>query len=606
VAKLFGLPPGGLIGKTAREAALPATACDPLETAARAALATGGERSAQMEFRGRSFLTRLIPETTTEHRTLLGITTDITERRKAEAALRESELQFRTLGDNIAQLAWMADPSGHLFWYNRRWFEYTGTTFEQMQGWGWQEVHHPDHLGRVIASWKTALTAGQPWQHIFPLRRHDGHYTWFLSRAFPIREDGKITRWFGTNTDITELRDAELELKRARDEALAASKAKDDFLARLSHELRTPLNPVLLLTSDEQRVAALPADWRDDFEMIRKNIELEARLIDDLLDLTRIRTGKLVLTLGEVSLNQLIRDALTHVAGTLRERNISIRSELCPDDTKTQGDAVRLQQVFWNLFRNAAKFSPQGGVITVRTRLDADRSRLIAEITDQGIGLSPAEIARIFEAFSQGDHASGADGAASPFGGLGLGLAISRSLVALHDGAITATSPGPGLGATFTVTLPLTRPGSTHDHTTALPGTSSRTPSSRDPFAPRSRRILVVDDHEPTRLTLQRLLTRRGYAVTSCASLATARSAVAGQPPDLLLCDIGLPDGTGYELMRELRRTHTFPGIALSGYGMEDDIAQALAAGFHTHLTKPVSVPALDAALARIFTASDG
>lgn len=518
-------------------------------------------------------------------------------------ALQESEERFRTLADNMAQLAWMADEVGRVRWYNKRWYDFTGATPDQAKDRGWENWHDPAHLDRVNERFARSLAAGEVWEDTFPLRGRDGRYRWFLSRAIPIRSpDGRVVRWFGTNTDVTELRIVEEQLVRARDDALRASRAKDEFLAALSHELRTPLSPVLLLASDAADNDAFSPDARELFERIRKNVELEARLIDDLLDLTSISRGKLVLNRQRVPLGDVMADALATVQTEVAAKDITIALDPEPPNPELLADPTRLQQVFWNVLKNAAKFTPARGRITVEIRLADDATRVTVVIKDTGIGMTAAEISRIFDAFSQGDHAR----SSSPhrFGGLGLGLAISRSIVELHGGWIQAYSAGPNEGAEFSISLPIA----------PTPGRSPLTPSGNGNQSAKSPadavaaplRILLVEDHEPTRAAIAYLLGRRNHAVVTAKSVAEARTRAAEQRCDLLVSDIGLPDGSGHELMRELRASMRLGGIALTGYGMEADVAQALAAGFSVHLTKPVKAAALEAALRQVVEAAGG
>ncbi|HVW22455.1 MAG TPA: ATP-binding protein [Opitutaceae bacterium] len=387
-------------------------------------------------------------------------------------------------------------------------------------------------------------------------------------------------------------REVEKALTKARDEAVAASRAKDDFLAALSHELRTPLNPVLLLASDAAANPALPPNLRSDFETIRKNVELEARLIDDLLDLTRIARGKVLLERRPVDVNAAVRDALVTVEAEIAAKPIELVLELDPGQPVMSGDATRLQQVFWNVIKNAVKFTPPGGRIRVATRLRPERRRLEVEIADTGIGMTDAEIARVFEAFAQGDHA-GASGS-HRFGGLGLGLAISRMVVELHAGRISAASDGRDRGATFLIDLPLDRSRAAP----APPAPAGTQPANDPPGAAIRCRILLVEDHAPTRATMEHVLRRRRYEVTSAGSLAEARAAAAAGPVDILISDIGLPDGNGYELMTELRDRHGLVGIALTGFGMPTDVARSDQASFFQHLTKPVGIDLLEKAIA--------
>jgi signal transduction histidine kinase len=251
-----------------------------------------------------------------------------------------------------------------------------------------------------------------------------------------------------------EARDFVEELKRARDEAQMASQAKDAFLAALSHELRTPLNPALLIASEFACDQQLPEEVRQNFEIILKNIELEARLIDDLLDLTRVTTGKMVLRREDVNIHTILTEALDKVRAEVQRKEIRLDLELNATQSVINGDAVRLQQVFWNILTNAVKFTPQNGKIRIETSMvQKNHPDLQVRITDSGIGMTSEEAARVFQAFVQGDHANG--GGSHRFGGLGLGLAISKNLVHLHSGTIAVESAGRNLGTTFAVTLPL-------------------------------------------------------------------------------------------------------------------------------------------------------
>lgn len=376
------------------------------------------------------------------------------------------------------------------------------------------------------------------------------------------------------------------ELGEARDAAERASHAKDEFLAALSHELRTPLNPVLLLATEAAADPSLPAAAREDFDAIARNVMLEARLIDDLLDLTRIAQGKIHLDVRPVDVHAVLRAALETIQPEVGDKRLTVQLDWRARRTRLLADAARLQQVLWNLLKNAAKFTDPGG--TLRLETENRGEQIVIRVADTGIGMNPAELVRIFDAFVQGDHAR--TPGRHRFGGLGLGLAISRRLVELHGGGIEASSPGAGRGSTFTVTLPVDA-GSVP---ACGPPAAAGVPADGGGG---SKRVLVVEDHVATRLSLVRMLERRGYQVQAAGSLAEARAQLAGGPVDLVLSDLGLPDGSGHELMLEFRGRSNFAGIALSGYGMEEDLTGSRSAGFLAHLTKPVTVQALDAAL---------
>ncbi len=381
--------------------------------------------------------------------------------------------------------------------------------------------------------------------------------------------------------------------------AEAASRAKDHFLATLSHELRTPLTPVLALVSALRRDDRLPQDVREDMATVHRNIELEARLIDDMLDITRIARGKLELQLASIDIRPIIDHAIkTCCAHEAAEKMIVCHEDLAPDDHLAHVDAARLTQVFWNLLKNAIKFTPVGGQIFVRSRCETDGQAawLVVEVQDTGIGIAPDILPRIFGAFEQGDRSI-----TQQFGGLGLGLAISKAIVDAHGGTITAASAGVDQGSLFTVRLPVSRAAAA---TIEMP--SPAAPKSGIPRPPESVSVhlLLVEDHADTAQVMARMLRRSGFQVTVASTIAqalaeaeAARKTVddsgRSRPIRLVISDLGLPDGTGHDLMRELVKAHQLRGIALSGFGMEDDVQRAAEAGFARHLTKPVDFDTL-------------
>jgi len=417
-------------------------------------------------------------------------------------------------------------------------------------------------------------------------RRKDGALIEVSLTVSPIKDAaGRVVSVSKIARDITQTKRVEAELKHAHAEALAASRAKDDFLAALSHELRTPLNPVLLLASEAACDADLPPRARMDFDTIRKNIELEARLIDDMLDITRISHGKLRLERRPVDVRAILREAISTVQGEVEHKQIELTLETQGRNRSVLGDPVRLQQVFWNVLRNAVKFTPDKGKISVH--VETTGAHLAVKVSDTGIGMSAQEIGQLFKAFSQGSH--------SGYGGLGLGLAISHKLIELHHGSIRASSDGPGRGATFVIELPVT--GTTKVATAEKqPSPQLALPLAEKP-AQSSVRILLVEDHEPTRKALAHLLARRNYRVETASSLAEARALTGRRHFNLLISDLGLPDGNGCDLMKEFSRQNGAKGIALTGYGMEQDISRTRAAGFVAHLTKPVRIEPLDRAI---------
>ena len=384
--------------------------------------------------------------------------------------------------------------------------------------------------------------------------------------------------------EIAERRRAQRELEIAKETAEAANSAKDQFLAVLSHELRTPLTPVLASIEVLQDDPTLTESARERFQTIRRNVELEAQLIDDLLDLTRIAKGKLQLSFELIDAHVMLNDVLAICDANIREKNLIIDVDLAAGRHWIRADSARLKQVFWNLVKNAIKFTPEGGRIRIASR-QIDGGRIVLEVSDTGIGIQADAIEKIFVAFEQASH-----DITRLFGGLGLGLSISKALVEAHGGEISARSLGDGKGATFSVTLP------------AVSEPKVQRPAA-EPIAHASERsgvrVLIVEDHRETNLVMKMFLERQGYTVSSARTVTEAMTLACETNFDVIISDISLPDGSGLDLMRDLREIKPVIGIALSGFGMESDINRSIEAGFIEHLVKPVGVRALQAAIDR-------
>ncbi|MGB7158621.1 MAG: ATP-binding protein, partial [Tepidisphaeraceae bacterium] len=414
----------------------------------------------------------------------------------------------------------------------------------------------------------------------------------YQSHLEPLRNpEGEIIGVVGVALDITERKNAEQRLQAAKELAETATRSKDRFLAMLSHELRTPLTPALIAASALKADANLSPAARDDVEMIRRNIELEVRLIDDLLDLTRISKGKLEFRFDTEDAHPLLHGAVDICREEAARKGLKLAIEAGATAHHVSADGARLVQVFWNLLSNSVKFTPPGGRITVRTA-DGENGQLIVEVIDTGIGIEPDVLPHVFDAFEQGGTS-----VTRSFGGLGLGLAISKALIAQHGGQLVAESAGRDRGATFRVVLP----------TVAVPQQIAASPVTEpsmilpasDVARHRLRplQILLVEDHLDTSRVLTRLLSGSGYHVRTADTVRAARAAADAEPVDLVVSDLGLPDGTGFELMRQLTERHHLKGIALSGFGTEQDVQQSRDAGFARHLTKPVDFRVLEAAI---------
>ncbi len=378
---------------------------------------------------------------------------------------------------------------------------------------------------------------------------------------------------------------AAIQRKRAEERIEAASRAKDHFLAILSHELRTPLTPVLMATSELESQEGLPQELRQYSGLIRRNVELEARLIDDLLDLTRISRGEIKLEWNDVDPHVLLANVMEICRSDIRSKRIEATVDLGAARHRLRADSARLEQVFWNLIKNAIKFTPSRGRLSIRTSNHDAAFRL--QVADSGIGIEGKDLTRIFETFEQGDRSI-----SRRYGGLGLGLSISRSLVDAHGGTLTAESPGRGKGSTFTVEIPLAEGPSAQDRSAAPP------PAARK--GDRALKILLVEDHEDTVRTLASLLGKLNYQVKTAGTLESAHRIANAEAFDFLISDLGLPDGSGLELMEWFRRRRPIKGIALSGYGMESDVTRSKEAGFLEHLTKPVDFQKLVLTIQRL------
>ncbi|HEY3570062.1 MAG TPA: PAS domain-containing protein [Thermoanaerobaculia bacterium] len=516
-----------------------------------------------------------------------GTCTDIDEQKRAREDLRESELFFRQMIDSLPALAWATGPDGYCDLLSRPWIDYSGIPEAEQHGDGWLQLVHADDRERVFQVWREAVEDRGAYALEYRLRRHDGVYRWFKAQGRPIRdEQGRIVRWFGISTDIEDQKKTERDLHEARGAAEEASRAKDQFIAVLSHELRTPLTPVLTVAQMLEADPGLGPKQREWMEMIRRNVELETRLIDDLLDHTRISRGKVELHLSPTDLHGRILQTLAICESDARGKRIELVTDLRATRSWLQADPARLQQVLWNLVKNGVKFTPEGGRVTVQTA-DSEDGGVVIEVRDTGVGIDPERLPRVFDAFEQGGRE-----VTRMFGGLGLGLAISKGLVELHGGMLTAASDGRDRGAVFTLRMPASA--------VATPEPASGVAPDREAGPRPGRRVLLVEDHPDTLAAMAQLLELFGYTVRTADSVASALQAAEGERIDVVVSDIGLPDGSGLDLMRQLLARQPVRGIALSGFGMEEDLRKSREAGFEEHLTKPVDFAQLQRVLARV------
>lgn len=525
---------------------------------------------------------------------------------EANDALVSSEGRLRLALEGSETGTWDWNLETGQIWWDDYMLPLYGIRASQWQGRpeDWLALIHPED--RSFVSQRIAEVIKERCDLIIAYRVSDsnGVIRHMASRGRVFEDDqGRAVRITGVSMDVSQAKQNEATLQQAKETAEAANRAKDEFLAILSHELRTPLTPVLTTVSMLQSEPGTSPVLLRELETIQRNVELEARLIDDLLDLTRISRGKLELHLAILDLLPLLQHAVqSYLMPQAAKKNQEVTVEVqTTDSTHILGDSPRITQVLWNVLQNACKFTPVGGSIKIRVynsnavSSSADQPgqpALAVEISDTGIGIEAAHLTRIFTAFEQGERAR-----TRVFGGLGLGLAISLAIAERHGGSLTAASPGSGKGATFTLLLPTILAPAPEDSGSA--GSPCLTPVRQGAQA---SRILLVEDHTDTARQLSRLLMREGHEVTIASTLAQARQAAGAAHFDLLVSDLGLPDGSGHDLMRELVASKPVPGIALSGYGMEADVKASLAAGFSLHLTKPIHWPELRDAINDMLT----
>jgi len=510
---------------------------------------------------------------------------DITGRRETEAALHISETRYRRLFEAAKDgILILAGPTGRITDANPYILKALGLTRAEALG---RELWEIGVFADATAS-RAAVAELQARDYVryddLPIESKTGERREVEVVANAYQEDGR--RVIQCNIrDITERKQAEEKVRVAKEAAETANAAKDRFLAVLSHELRTPLAPVLMTLEMMELDPKLSAGVREDVAMMKLNIEMEVKLIDDLLDFNRIITGKLPLTLAPVDLNATIRSACELCGPAVRERGLRLETDLDPATGPVAADATRLRQVLWNVLSNAVKFTPKNGVIRVRAKR-RDDARCEVRVQDSGMGIAPEMLTLIFDAFEQGGTA-----VTRQYGGLGLGLAICKALVERHRGSIRAESDGVGKGSTFIIELPgAERPVKATD----VAGPAAGAQGSRQ------LRLLVVEDHADTARTLARLLKGAGFAVILAEDAAGALAEMERESFDVLLSDIGLPDGSGTDVMRGLRARGTVPGIAMSGFGMEEDVRRSREAGFSEHLVKPVAFEKLMEAIRRV------
>jgi PAS domain S-box-containing protein len=535
------------------------------------------------------------------------IARDITQQKRAEAALRVSNERFRLMADSAPVLIWIADHTKARNWFNRSWLEFTGRSVYEEAGFGWTQNIHEDDLAPCLQRYGEGFDSREPFRMEYRVRRHDGEARWIIEHATPLFEGagGSFSGYIGSGVDFTESKqvqaDREDTLKAeraAREEAERVGRLKDEFLATVSHELRTPLNAILGWATLLRRLAPGSEDHSRGLETIERNARVQGQIIADLLDMSRIISGKVQLDVQSIDLQDVINAALDAVRLSIEAKKLRLRVTLDAKAGRLRGDPARLQQVFWNLLTNAVKFTPSGGHINLV--MERVNSHVEVSVEDSGIGIKSEFLAFVFDRFRQADSST-----TRRHGGLGLGLSIVKHLVELHGGSVRVKSAGEGQGATFIVAMPISVIRIEESGLIERPAFSDAEISTLELPSLAGTKALVVDDQPDARILICRLIEEHGGHCLLAESGAEALKLVAEQDVNILISDIGMPDFDGYELIRKVRSMKSpsirnLPAIALTAYARADDRQRALLAGFQMHVSKPVEPRELVAGIASL------
>lgn len=510
------------------------------------------------------------------HRVIQCNIRDISVRKHLQDLEREGERRLRFVMDSMPQKVITAKPNGDVDYFNPQWTAFTGRSFEQIKGWGWTSFIHPDDLGETVRLWQQSIQTGNVFLMEHRFRRSDGEYRWHLSQTLPLRDEkGHIVMWIGSSTDVHQQRQSANRLQQLAADLSDSDSRKNEFLAMLAHELRNPLAPILnalkvIRMSDWDREAARSAS-----EMMERQVGQMVRLVDDLLDVSRISRGKIELRLSRIELQSAIRQAVEAARPLIESLNHELTVTLPPQPLYLNADATRLAQVFGNLLNNACKFTERGGRISLS--VEQEEGRAVIRIKDSGLGIESSQLVHVFDIFVQVD--TSLERATT---GLGIGLTLVKSLVEMHHGTVEARSDGIGRGSEFVVRLPL--------HMEL--GKSAPSMTASDDSSPTTgKRILVVDDNRDSADSMALLLKLSGNETHTAADGLEAIEAAQSLRPDVILLDIGLPSLNGYEVCRRIRAQDwgkRMVLVALTGWGQDDDRKKSSEAGFNAHVVKPV------------------
>ena len=504
---------------------------------------------------------------------------DVTETVRVTNALRESENKLKQLANTIPQLAWIADSDGSINWYNDRWYDYTGTTPQEMEGWGWQKVHDPNMLPEVMKLWKHSIETGEKFQMTFPLKSKKGEFHPFFTLVSPLKNDsGKVIQWFGSNTDVT-------ELQKVQDELSETNHRKDEFLATLAHELRNPLAPIRNSLSIMELKGNDLATVKKARIVIERQVLQMVRLIDDLMDVSRISHGKIELQPTNIYLADVLSSAVESSRPLIEAAQLDLTVNIPPTPITLHADSTRLTQVFLNLLNNAAKFTNPGGHVEINVDLLIENliEHVIVKIIDDGIGMALEDQSKIFQGFTQLNNSL-----KPSHGGLGIGLMLVKRFIEMHGGSVKVSSDGLGLGTVFTVKLPilLTEYSSNHKNQVFEAPNAIST----------KMKILVVDDNIDAAISLSNYFEALGHETTVEHDGESAIKKAELYQPNVILLDIGMPGLNGYEVAKYIRKQHwgnSIKLLAITGWGQENDRQKSALAGFDAHLVKPVDLQIL-------------
>jgi PAS domain S-box-containing protein len=515
----------------------------------------------------------LLGSTTLTHEPLtwIGFVVDLTEQKHTERALRESEEQLRALTQASPVFLFTMTPEGRYSYASRYFYEFTGQGSDAVLGSGWLQALHPDDVSKVRETWQSCLATGDPYENEYRLRRADGVYRWFKARAIAVRDESrKITAWYGGAVDIHQQKEVQAEI-------LAADRRKGEFLAILAHELRNPLAPINNAVEVLKRISPNDSPLRELYMIVDRQLQHLTHILDDLLDVTRISTGKIQLRKAPVNIRSVVEQALQTTKQLLETRGHQLELAMPQYRLLVNGDQVRLTQVLVNLLNNAAKYTPHGGSLVLQVTQEHDQA--VIRVRDNGAGIDPALLNNIFDLFTQAQAVAGQEG-------LGIGLAIVRQLVELHGGRAEAHSEGLGRGSEFVVRLPLLEQ-SELSATDSAPAIEVR-PSGEE----QRSRVLIVDDNLDHVETLTTLLDLEGFEVRSAPDGKAALEKLREFDAQIILLDINMPILDGYSVARKIRELPDGPDkklIAITGYGQNVDRERTADAGFSHHLVKPIN-----------------